>query len=168
MEWIFKLVGRFFPNIFRETKEQESFVKWTLLLSRAYPGLAVAMCFGCFMPIDIRNEIPTPKQQSQNKEALKSAQHILDKEVKILSPATTLQAIKNEIRQLIENSQTEKVVPHESRTSFETNNKTKTPGRDKFSETTPKIFAPPESINMAYLSLFRQAILPIKTGKQMS
>jgi hypothetical protein len=47
------------------------------------------------------------------------------------------------MRQLIENSQTEKIVPAtESRTSFETKT-TKTTGRDKFSDAIPKTFAPP-------------------------
>jgi hypothetical protein len=102
------------------------------------------------MPTDNRNEIPTPKQQNRNEEALKSAQQILDKVVKILSPAT-LQAVKNEIRQLIENRQAEKVVPApEYRTSFETlKPRQQTTWRDKFSETVPKAFAPPESVNMA-------------------
>jgi hypothetical protein len=50
MEWIFKLVGRFFPNRFRKTKEQKALVEQTLLPSQvSYPGLAVAMCSGCFM-----------------------------------------------------------------------------------------------------------------------
>jgi hypothetical protein len=110
MERFFKLVGRFFPNRFRETKELESLVEQTLLLGRTYSGLAVAMCSGCFMPTNMRNEIPTSKQQNRNEEALKLAQHILDKEVKILSPAI-LQAIKNDTRQVIENRQAEKNVP---------------------------------------------------------
>jgi hypothetical protein len=94
MKGFFKLVGRFFPNRFRETKEQKALVEQTLLLSQvSYPGLVVAKRSGCFMPINIRNEIPTPKQQNRNKEALKLAQHILEKEVKILSPAI-LQPIK--------------------------------------------------------------------------
>jgi hypothetical protein len=59
------------------------------------------------MPTNIRNEIPTPKQQDRNEEALKSAQQRLDKVVK--NPfSATLQAIKNEMRQLRENSQTKK------------------------------------------------------------
>jgi hypothetical protein len=67
MEWFFKLVGRFFPNRFRETKKQKALVEQTLLLCQvSYPGLAVAMCSGCFMPTGIRNEIPTLKQQVQN------------------------------------------------------------------------------------------------------
>ncbi|MDR1583622.1 MAG: hypothetical protein LBS55_10280 [Prevotellaceae bacterium] len=40
MEGIFKLVGQFFPDKMRETKEQKSLVERTLLLSRTYPGLA--------------------------------------------------------------------------------------------------------------------------------
>ncbi|MDR1582971.1 MAG: hypothetical protein LBS55_06895 [Prevotellaceae bacterium] len=134
----------------RKTKEQESLVERTLLLSRTYSGLAVAMCSGCFMLTGIRNEISTPKQQSRNEEALNSAQQILDKKVKILSPAI-LHAIKNETRQKIENRQAEKVVPApESRTSVEPKTTgQQTTGRDKFSETVPRTFAPPELINMA-------------------
>ncbi|MDR0681672.1 MAG: hypothetical protein LBG15_07495 [Dysgonamonadaceae bacterium] len=146
MERIFKLVRGFFPNRFRETKEQKSLAERTLLLSWAsYSGLAVAKRSGCFMPTGIRNEIPTPKQQSRNEEALKLAQQILDKEVKILSPAI-LQAIKNDTRQMIENRKAEKNVPApESRTSFETpTTRRQKTWRDKFSETVPKTFAPPE------------------------
>jgi hypothetical protein len=166
MKLFLKLIRWFFSNRFRETKERESLGEWTLLLSRMYPRLAVAMCFGCFMLIDSRNEISTPKQQNRNKEALKSAQQILDKVVKNLFPAT-LQAVKNEIRQLKENNQTEKVVPApECRTSVKPLTTRQKTGRDKFSETIPKAFAPPESINMAQsLSV---AILPVKTGKQIS
>jgi hypothetical protein len=150
MEWFFKLVRQFFPDKMRETKEQESLVERTLLLSRTYPGLAVATCPECFMPIDSRNEIPTPKQQDRNEEALKSAQHILDKKVNILSPAI-LHAIKNDTRQMIENRQAEKSVPApESRTNHNTpTTRQQTPGRDKFSEIIPNTFAPPELINMA-------------------
>ncbi|MDR1583278.1 MAG: hypothetical protein LBS55_08490 [Prevotellaceae bacterium] len=149
MEWFFKLIGWFFPDKMRETKEQESPAGRTLLFCRTCSGLAVAMCPECFMPTGIRNEITIPKQQSRNEEALKLAQQILDKKVK--NPSSTVNAIKNEMRQLIENSQTEKVVPAtENRTSFETpTTGQKTTGRDKFSEIVPKTFAPPESINMA-------------------
>jgi hypothetical protein len=43
MEEIFKLVGRFFPDRFRETKEQKAFVEQTLLLSQvSYPGAGYA------------------------------------------------------------------------------------------------------------------------------
>jgi hypothetical protein len=81
---------------------------------------------------------------NRNEDALKAAQQILDKKVKIPSP-TVHQANRNEMWQLIENNQTEKVVPApESRTSVEplkTRQKTR---RDKFSETVPKTFAPPE------------------------
>jgi guanyl-specific ribonuclease Sa len=110
MERFFKLVGRFFSNRFRETKEQKALVEQTLLLSQvSYPGLAVATCSGCFMPTGIRNEIQTPKQQNRNEKALKLAQHILEKEVKILSPVI-LQPIKNDTRQMIENRKAEKNV----------------------------------------------------------
>jgi hypothetical protein len=145
MECFFKLVGWFFPDKMRETKKQESLVERTLLLSRTYSGLAVVMCSGCFMLTGIRNEITIPKQQSRNDEALKLAQQILDKKVKNPSPTTVHQANRNEMWQLIENSQTEKVVPApESRTSVETKTTgQQTTGRDKFSETVPRTFAPP-------------------------
>jgi hypothetical protein len=143
MKLLLNLIRWFFSNRFRETKKRESFGERTLLLSRTYPRLAVVMSLGCFMLIDSRNEISTPKQQNRNEKALKSAQQILDKVVKILSPAT-LQAVKNEIQQLRENSQTKKVVPApECRTSFETLKIRQKTRRDKFSETVPKAFAPP-------------------------
>ncbi|MDR0726023.1 MAG: hypothetical protein LBF59_08475 [Prevotellaceae bacterium] len=117
--------------------------------------LAVAKRSGCFIPTYIRNEIPTSKQQNRNEEALKLARQILDKEIKIFSPAT-LQAIKNDTRQVIENRQSEKNVPApESRTNLKTpTTGQQIPWRDKFSDTVPKTFAPPELINMAHLSLF--------------
>ncbi|MDR1583621.1 MAG: hypothetical protein LBS55_10275 [Prevotellaceae bacterium] len=144
MNLFFKLVGWFFPDKIRETKEQESLVERTLLLSRTYSGLAVATCSECFMPIDSRNEITIPKQQSRNDDALKSAQQIFETKVKILSPAT-LNAVKNDTRQMIENRQAEKVVPApESRTSSKTpKTRQQKTGRDKFSEIIPKTFAPP-------------------------
>ncbi|MDR1583624.1 MAG: hypothetical protein LBS55_10290 [Prevotellaceae bacterium] len=102
----------------------------------------------------VNHEI-TPKRfgmiaGNRNEDALKVAQQILDKKVKIPSPAI-LHAVKKDTRQLIENRQAEKVVPApESRTSFETpTTGQKTTGRDKFSEIIPKTFAPPELINMA-------------------
>jgi hypothetical protein len=142
MNSFLKLVRWVFPNRFRETKEQELLVEQTSLLSRTYPRIAVAMSLGCFMQIDTQNEIPTPKQQNRNNEALKSAQQILEKIVKILS--SFVNAIRNKMRQPTENGQTKKVVPApECRTSFETLKTRQKTRCDKFSETVPKAFAPP-------------------------
>jgi tetratricopeptide (TPR) repeat protein len=78
--------------------------------------LASAMCPNRFMPL--YQLVLLYKETNRNEDALKVAQQILDKKVKI--PSSTVNAIKNEMRQLIENRQTEKVVPApESRTSVE-------------------------------------------------
>jgi tetratricopeptide (TPR) repeat protein len=78
--------------------------------------LASAMCPNRFMPL--YQLALLYKETNRNEDALKIAQHILYKKVKI--PSSTVNAIKNEMRKLIENSQTEKVVPApESRTSIE-------------------------------------------------
>jgi hypothetical protein len=75
-----------------------------------------------------------------NEEALKLAQ-ILDKKVK---KSSSVNAVRNEMRQSIENSQTKKTVPApESRTSINPLTTGQQTGRDKFSETLPKAFAPP-------------------------
>jgi hypothetical protein len=51
------------------------------------------------------------KETNRNEEALKLAQQILEKEIKI--PSSTVHAIRNEMQRLIENSQTEKVAPEQ-------------------------------------------------------
>ncbi|MDR1584497.1 MAG: hypothetical protein LBS55_14800 [Prevotellaceae bacterium] len=80
---------------------------------------------------------------NRNEDALKVAQQILDKKVKILSPAI-LHAIKNETRQMIENRQAERSVPApECRTSETPKTRQQKTGRDKFSDAVPKTFAPP-------------------------
>jgi hypothetical protein len=165
MKGFFKLGRWFFPDKVKDTKEQESLVERALLLSRMYPGFAVAICPGCFMKIDSQNEIPTPNQQNRNNEALKSAQKILEENYKNSSP--TVNANRNEMRQPIENSQTESVSAQESRTNVElietrqmeksvpaSENRTsidptttrQQTRREKFSETAPKAFTPPELI----------------------
>jgi hypothetical protein len=57
------------------------------------------MCPNRFMPL--YQLVLLYKETNRNEEALKLAQQILDKEVKI--PSATVNAIKNEMRQLIEN-----------------------------------------------------------------
>jgi hypothetical protein len=77
-----------------------------------------------------------------NKKTLKSAQQILNKETK--NPFSPVNAIRNEMRQLTEISQTKKVVPAlESRTNIEPLTTEQQTGREKFSDTAPKAFAPP-------------------------
>ncbi|MDR2651283.1 MAG: O-antigen ligase family protein [Prevotellaceae bacterium] len=78
--------------------------------------LAAAMCPNRFMPL--YRLVLLYKETNRNEEALALAQRIVDKKVKI--PSSTVNAIKNKMLQLIENSQTEKVMPvSESRTNVE-------------------------------------------------
>jgi hypothetical protein len=65
--------------------------------------LAASMCPNRFMPL--YQLVLLYKETNRNEEALELAQQIVDKEVKI--PSATVNAIKNEMRKLIENSQME-------------------------------------------------------------
>jgi hypothetical protein len=65
--------------------------------------LAAAMCPNRFMPL--YQMVLLYKETNRNEESLELAQQILDKEVKI--PSSTVNAIKNDMRKRIENSQTE-------------------------------------------------------------
>jgi hypothetical protein len=85
---------------------------------------------------------PSFKETNRKKDALKPAQQILNKEIK--NPSSPVNAIRNEMRQLTEISQTKKVVPAlESRTNIEPLTTEQQTGREKFSDTAPKAFAPP-------------------------
>jgi hypothetical protein len=77
------------------------------------------------------------KETNRNEEALKSAQQI-----NFPSPITGV--IRDETWQLTYNCQREKKVPAlESRTNIEPLTTGQQAGRDKFSDTAPKTFAPP-------------------------
>jgi hypothetical protein len=108
-------------------------------------GWAVLCCMTSFISPDrymsLYGLVILSKETNRNDEALVLAQQIFDREIKISS---SLQAIRNETWQLIENSQTEKVVPApESRMNVKPLTTTQQTWRDKFSETVPKAFAPP-------------------------
>jgi O-antigen ligase len=74
--------------------------------------IAALMCPNRFMPL--YQLALLYKETNRNKEALKLAQQIVDKEIKI--PSSTVNAIKHKMQQLIENSQTEteKTVPEQT------------------------------------------------------
>ncbi|MDR1341611.1 MAG: hypothetical protein LBK58_16410 [Prevotellaceae bacterium] len=98
--------------------------------------LASSIC----MPLD--HLVSSYKGTNCNKKALKSAQQILNKETK--NPSSPVSAIRNEMRQLTEISQTKKVVPAlESQTNIEPLTTEQQTWREKFSDIAPKAFAPP-------------------------
>jgi O-antigen ligase len=69
--------------------------------------LASSMCPNRFMPL--YQLVLLYRETNRNEEALKLAQQILEKEIKI--PSSTVNAIRNEMQRLIEDSQKEKTVP---------------------------------------------------------
>jgi tetratricopeptide (TPR) repeat protein len=73
--------------------------------------LAASMCPNRFIPL--YQLVLLYKETNRNAEALKLAQQIVEKEVKI--PSSTVNAIKNKMRQMIESGQTESVPASESR-----------------------------------------------------
>jgi hypothetical protein len=85
-----------------------------------------------FMPL--YRLVFVPNETNCNEKALNLAQQI----------PSPVNAIRNEMRQPTENSQTESSVPAtESRTSINPLTIRQQTGRDKFSEIVPKAFAPP-------------------------
>ncbi|MDR1170309.1 MAG: O-antigen ligase family protein [Prevotellaceae bacterium] len=81
--------------------------------------LAASMCPNRFMPL--YQLVLLYEKMNRREEALKLAQQILDKEIKI--PSATVNAIRHKMQQLIENSQMEKTIPElESRTNVESSN----------------------------------------------
>jgi O-antigen ligase len=81
--------------------------------------LAASMCPNRFMPL--YQLVLLYRETNRNEEALNLAQQIFEKEIKI--PSSTVNAIRNEMQKLIEDSQKEKTVPEpESRTNAESLN----------------------------------------------
>ena len=132
--------GRFFPHETREKKEWESLVERMSWHRHTYIqlGLAFAMCFACFIPIylsakthetaECQNEIPTPKQQITNK---------------IIKVFSHIGAIINETKQPTNEIKKINISVYDSGTNIKLL-KTTQAGREKFSDTNPEAFAPPQ------------------------
>jgi hypothetical protein len=127
------LVSRNFP--FNRTEEVE---KYSCLASSMFPDH--------FIPLD--RIVPLYKEVNSSKKVLKPSLQVTDEEIKKqktdISSFSLIKARRKEIRQLIENSRTDKVVPaSESRTNINPITTIQQTRCDKFSDTVPKAFAPP-------------------------
>jgi tetratricopeptide (TPR) repeat protein len=101
--------------------------------------LAASMCPGRFMPLYELTELYTATGRTD--EARTLAQQIIDKKVKI--PSTTIHAIKQKMRELIDREDGINVPASESRTDVEPINKIQSRQDNLLENETPKELLPP-------------------------